>query len=134
MTDKLSIRTRARFLSTAHAQRKIHWVSFQHPVDTIHSKKKKKNSKRNKNGAKMSWKSFQKIRKLLNFQKATIKPTIQEIPRRKSNGTEVRGEKLLKFSVHLVRLSSSPEILGNAFTFVTGKLSENSNGNFSSTG
>ena len=59
----------------------------------------------------MSWKSFQKIRKLLNFQKATIKPTIQEIPRRKSNGTEVRGEKLLKFSVHLVRLSSSPEIL-----------------------
>ena len=82
----------------------------------------------------MSWKSFQKIRKLLNFQKATIKPTIQEIPRRKSNGTEVRGEKLLKFSVHLVRLSSSPEILGNAFTFVTGKLYENSNGNFSSTG
>ena len=95
------------------------WISFQYPMGAIHSTKI---SKRKKSGAKTSWESLQNIRKSLNFQKATIQPKIQDIPRRTSSGTEVRSKKFLKFSAHLARLSPFPEILGNALAFVTGKF------------
>lgn len=77
------------------------------------------------NGRKMvrkrSGESFQKIRKSLNSQKANH--STQGLGNsEKSNGTEVRGKKLRKFSVHFARLSSSQEILGNALTFVTEKF------------
>ena len=49
-------------------------------------------------------------------EKRTIQPKIQE---RKSNGREISGKKCPKLWAYLARFFSFPEILENAFPFVT---------------
>ena len=47
---------------------------------TFHSTKNSENCGTDKNGTKISWENFQKMRKLLNFQKANQSTNIPEIP------------------------------------------------------
>ena len=78
---------------------------------TFHSTKTFENLETAANGTEISYKSFQKFRKLLNFRMQTIQPKILEI----SGATSGKN-----IWVYLARLSSFSEILENAVPFASG--------------
>ena len=78
------------------------------------------------NGTEISLKSFQKFRKLLNFQMRTIQPKILEIPGDQLNGKTTSGKKIW---VYLARLSPFWKFLKMLFHSLL-KVVENLNRKF----
>ena len=81
------------------------------------------------NGTEISLKSFQKFRKLLNFQMRTIQPKILEIPGDKLNGKTTSGKKISTIWVYLARLSPFWKFLKMLFNSLL-KVVENLNRKF----